>query len=135
MLCQSMTNWTPLRLSAHQRDDERRKGRRVLHEHEIGPWQPPQRRPQPEADARRVDERDRRVAQARRAVPQHRRREPVHGDVRVFRNCPRQRRTFEADQVNVDAVRRQSLGVVLHTGAASQISEGDDDGSHDGSGD
>ena len=43
-----------------------------------------------------------------------------------------ERRAFEADQVNVDAVRRQSLGVIPHTGAASQISEGDDDGSHDG---
>ena len=46
-----------------------------------------------------------------------------------------QRRTVEADEINVDAVRRQRLRVVLHAGAASQISEGDDDGSHDGGGD
>ena len=65
-------------------------------------------------------------------MPQHRRREPVHGDAFVARDCPPERRAFETHQVHVDAVRRQRLGVVPHTGAASQVSERDDDGSHDG---
>ena len=42
----------------------------------------------------------------------------------------RQRRSFEADEIDVDALRGQRMGVVPHAGAAAQISEGDDGGSH-----
>ena len=114
------------------RHDERGKRGRILDEHQIGSRQPPQRRPQPETDAARVYQRDRRVAEAGRPVAQHRRRQPVHCDVFVVGDRASERRALEADQININAVSRQRLGVVPHTGASSQISEGDDDGSHDG---
>ena len=41
-----------------------------------------------------------------------------------------QRRPLEADEIDVDAIGRQRLRVVPHAGAASQISERNDGGSH-----
>jgi hypothetical protein len=54
----------------------------------------------------------------------------LDGDARLVGNLARQRRAFEADEVDIDAVRGQRLRVVPHAGAASEISECDDDGSH-----
>jgi hypothetical protein len=54
----------------------------------------------------------------------------VDGNPRLVSNGARQRRAFEADEVDIDAVRGQRLRVVPHAGAASEISECDDDGSH-----
>ena len=49
-----------------------------------------------------------------------------------FRNRFGERRPFEPDQVDVDAVRRQRARVVLHAGAFAEIGQREDDGTHDG---
>jgi hypothetical protein len=54
----------------------------------------------------------------------------MHADVRIGRNRARQLGAFEPDEIDIDAVRGERLRVVPHTGAAAQIAEGNDDGSH-----
>jgi hypothetical protein len=54
----------------------------------------------------------------------------MHGDSRLVGDRTRQRRSFETDEVDVDALRGQRVRVVLHAGASAQISECDDGGSH-----
>src|SRR6185295_8744195 len=56
----------------------------------------------------------------------------VNGDPRIVRNPLGQRRAFEADEIDVDAVRYQRVRVVLHAGASPQISERNHGGSHSG---
>src|SRR4051794_22146935 len=58
----------------------------------------------------------------------------MNRDARVVGDRTRERRAFETDQIHGDALRRQRLRVVSHTGTAAQIYKRDDDGSHDGRG-
>src|SRR5260221_1341532 len=55
-------------------------------------------------------------------------------DPRLVSNRARKRRSLETDEVDVQAVRRQRMRVILHAGASTQISEGNDSGSHSGIG-
>ena len=57
-------------------------------------------------------------------------RDSMDGDSRLRGNRPRQGGAFEADEVHVNPVGSERQRVVPHTGAASEISEGDDGGSH-----
>src|SRR5678809_60768 len=50
----------------------------------------------------------------------------------IVGNAFGQRRPFEANEIDVDAVRYQRMGVVLHAGASPQISERNNGGSHSG---
>jgi hypothetical protein len=56
----------------------------------------------------------------------------MDGNARVGSDAPGQRRAFEADEIDVDAVGYQRMRVVLHAGASTQISERNDGGSHSG---
>ena len=118
------------------RDRERREGRRVLHEDQIGARQPPQRPPQAEAQAHRIEQAGDRVTRSVQAAadPQPRALQPMDGNARIVGNALGQRRPFEADEIDVDAVRHQRVRVVLHAGASPQISERNNGGSHSGNG-
>ena len=121
----------PQREPAH---GQRGKRGGILHEHQIGTAQRPQRAPQPEADAQGVEQAGDGVRGSRQLAAdlQPRRLQAMDRDPRLVGNLARQRRPFEPDEVDVDAVGRQRMGVVPHAGAASQISEADDGGSHSG---
>ena len=56
----------------------------------------------------------------------------MNADARLVSNIPRERGALEADEIDVDPIGRQRVRVVPHAGAASQVSECDDDGSHVG---
>ena len=62
--------------------------------------------------------------------PERRRDDSMHADPRLVGDRARKRRALEADQIDIDAVGRERMRVVLHAGASSQISERDDGGSH-----
>ena len=53
-------------------------------------------------------------------------------DPRIAGDRLRQRRPFEADEVDVHARRGERVRVVQHAGAPSQVSERDNGGSHAG---
>jgi hypothetical protein len=55
----------------------------------------------------------------------------VDANARIVGDAPRQRRAFVADEINRDSRRSERLRVVLHAGAASEIGQRDDDGSHE----
>ena len=57
---------------------------------------------------------------------------PMHGNARIVGDALGQRRAFEADEIDVDAVRHQRVRVVLHAGTSPQISERNNGGSHSG---
>src|SRR5436309_203346 len=65
-------------------------------------------------------------------MPERRRRDSMNGDMRVAERVERDRRPFETDEVYVHTNRRQSARVISHAGAPSQISQGNNDGSHVG---
>ncbi len=116
------------------RDEHRRKRGRILDEDELGPLQLSQRAPEPEADARGVEEAGDCVARTAEiaAHRQSRRVDAVNRDPRVGRDRLRQRHPLETDEVDVDAIRRERLRVIAHAGASAQISENDDGSSHSG---
>src|SRR5439155_2394806 len=66
------------------------------------------------------------------AAAQNRGCEAMDGDPRMVGDRARQRCAFEADEIDVDALRGERVGVILHAGAASEISKNDDCGSHVG---
>ena len=128
-----MTNRTPRRRSENQVTASVGKAGGFCTSTRSGRAQPPQRAPEAEADPRGVEQAGDRVAgsgQLARGSAAVARFEPVDGNPRLVGDRARQRRAFEPDEVDVDAVRRQRLRVVPHAGAASQISEGNDGGSH-----
>src|SRR6202035_2834251 len=54
----------------------------------------------------------------------------MHADARLIRNGAWKRGALEAHQVDVDGIGRQGARMVLHAGGPTQVSEGDDSGSH-----
>src|SRR6266849_1044684 len=56
----------------------------------------------------------------------------MDGDLRRLSDCARNQRALETDEIDVNSSGGERLRVVLHTGAASEISKGDDGGSHVG---
>src|SRR6185295_11032690 len=106
----------------------RRKGRRMLDQYQVRPAQARQRAPEPEADAQGIEQPGggvRRAGQlAADAEPQWR--DAVDGNPRFVGDLARERRAFESDEVDVDPVTGQRLGVIAHPGTSAEISEGDD---------
>jgi len=56
----------------------------------------------------------------------------MNGDAHIVRDALGQRGAVEADEVDVRAIGRQRMRVILHAGASSQVSQRNDDGSHSG---
>ena len=47
----------------------------------------------------------------------------MNSDVGMLGDGARQRRAFVADEIDLDTVRRQRTGVVLHPGASAEVGE------------
>ena len=116
------------------RDRECRKRGRVLDEHQVGARQTPQRPPESKTEAHRIKQAGDRVAGSVQTPPNPQScvLDSMNGDARIVGDALGQRRTFEADEVDLDAVRHERTRVVLHAGASPQISERNNGGSHSG---
>jgi hypothetical protein len=105
-------------------DRERWEGRRILDEHQVRPRQLAQHPPEAKAQARRIEQASNRVARTGEdaAQPEGGWIQAVYPDPRVVGDRLGDGRSLEADQVDVEIVRRQRLRVVPHACTASEIS-------------
>src|SRR4029079_10022587 len=93
-----------------------------------------ERPPHAEADARGIEQPGDGVGRRGESAarPQPWRADALDRDPGFVGRCPRQRPSFETDEVDVESLGAERMRVVPHAGAASEISECDDDGSHSG---